>query len=69
MTEDAEYIWKVTWCGYSFNNEGKENYDSSYSRTNHVKAFTNKREALMFACAVENSPSSSNVKVIKWFGD
>ena len=58
MTEDAEYIWKVTW---------EEQYKFGWKK--EVKAFTNKREALIFACEKENSRYARNVKFEKWFGD
>ena len=60
MTEDAEYVWKITWQEYK---------TESRLFVDHVKAFTNKREALIFACELEDDSKTSNVVVTKWFGD
>ena len=69
ITEDAEYIWKVTW------EENHSWQSSSWASSwatirSHAKAFTNKREALMYACELENDTERyRNVEVIKWFGN
>ena len=63
MTEDAEYIWKLTWE----ESPGGEFY--SWNTKSRTRAFTNKREAMIFACELEDSAEVRKVKLEKWFGE
>ena len=66
MTEDAEYIWKVTWEERPGDSSGWYSFVVTQWRT---RAFTNKREAMLFACELEDNQYVRSVKLEKWFGD